>query len=155
MSPPMVTSKQPDLDHAKEILARLERYAARVRALPSETPDAPRPIASPPKHPMATPTVLTVAQPDVYLPTVTKPERRPARIDPATVDLFPYDLAAAIVACAITVFAFAVFGGPVGLVAAIGLIGAGVAARQFRYFPSVGVKLLAGTLVGLVLVLMS
>jgi hypothetical protein len=127
-----MVAAQPDLD-ATEILARLERYAAHVRSLPA-------PVA---------------AQPDVYLPTVTRPERRRGRIDPATVDLFPYDLAAAIVSCALTVLAFALLGGTGGLVAAIALIATGVAARQLRYFPSVGVKLLDGTLVGLVLVLIS
>ena len=35
------------------------------------------------------------------------------------------------------------------------LVVAGIASRQFRYFPSVGVKALIGTAVGLVLVFLS
>jgi hypothetical protein len=167
----MLDSRESDLEFAKEILARLERYAAKVRA---GTIEPPAPAAPPPKHPMATGTA-TAPRPDLpwlhipqsdtrrlddQLPTQAPPtahHRRATRrrIDPATVDLFPYDLAAAIITCTLTVFAFAALGSVVGVIATVALVAAGVCARQYRYFPSVGVKGLIGVAVGLLLVLLS
>jgi hypothetical protein len=164
----MLESRDPDLESAKQILARLERYAAQVRAGAINAPEAPAP-----KHPTATATEvrsndlpwLHIPQPatrgiDDQLPTLSQPstQRRTVsrlRIDPATVDLFPYDLAAAIITCALTVFAFAAIGSGFGVIVTVVLVVAGIAARQLRYFPSVGVKALLGVGVGLVLVFFS
>jgi hypothetical protein len=159
----MLDSRDPDLEFAKEILARLERYAATVRAAnaaPAPRPDARPTDGLPPDLPW-----LHIPQPatrsiDDQLPTLSQPstQRRSAprrRIDPATVDLFPYDLGASIITCALTVFAFAAVGVGFGVIVTVALVGGGVAARQLRYFPSVGVKSLIGTVVGLVLVLFS
>jgi hypothetical protein len=171
----MLDSRESDLEFAKEILARLERYAARVRA---GTIEPPAPASPPPKHPMATATAprsdqlpselpwLHLPQSDAHrlddqLPTQAPPathHRRTTtrrRIDPATVDLFPYDLAAAIVTCALTVFAFAALGTVAGVIVTVALVAAGICARQYRYFPSAGVKALIGVAVGLLLVLLS
>jgi hypothetical protein len=170
----MLDSREQDLEFAKEILARLERYAAGVRA---GTIAPPAPAAPPPKHPMATTGAARPEPPGGELPWLHIPHsdsrrlddqlpapaptahhRRAAsrrRIDPATVDLFPYDLAAAIVTCALTVFAFASLGSVIGVIMTVALVAAGVCAWQFRYFPSVGVKALIGTAVGLLLVLLS
>jgi hypothetical protein len=160
----MLDSREPDLEFAKEILARLERYAARVRAGSVEAPAAPA-TAPLPEHLPAELPWLHIPQSDSrqlddQLPRLAPPaahRRAPARrrIDPATVDLFPYDLAASIIACALTVFAFAALGTVAGLVVTVGLVVAGVGARQLRYFPSAGVKALIGTAVGLLLVLIS
>ena len=158
----------------KRSSARLERYAAKVRA---GTIEPPAPASPPPKRPLATTTAprselsselpwLHVPQSDArrlddQLPTQAAPaahHRRTAtrrRIDPATVDLFPYDLAAAIVTCALTVFVFAGLGTVAGVIVTVALVAAGICARQFRYFPSAGVKALIGVAVGLLLVLLS
>ena len=175
----MLDSRDPDLETAKEILARLERYAAKVRAsggMPTANVAAAPPMYAPPTSapPTAPPTALPSAaelpwlhipqpatrQLDDQLPTLSQPttQRRSAprrRIDPATVDLFPYDLAASIIACALTVFAFAASGAVLGVLMTVALVVGGVAARQFRYFPSVGVKTLIGTAFGLLLVFLS
>lgn len=152
-----------DLASAKEILARLERYAASVRSVPREPPAAPAP-----KHPMAaraTPPddLLPVASPWPYkqsdvrktgLPkTETQVSRdQKKRIDPAAVDLFPYDLAASIMTCALTITAYISYGRPVAVGVTIAIAAAGESMRRFRWFPSIGVKFLIGTLCGLVLV---
>jgi hypothetical protein len=79
-------------------------------------------------------------------------ETRRRRIDPATVDLFPYDLAASIVACALTIMAYISFGRPVAVGVTVVLAVVGECMRRFRWFPSIGVKILIGTLAGIVLV---
>jgi hypothetical protein len=161
----MLDSGDFDLAAAKDILARLERYAASVRATRPGGPVPPAaPAAAPPKHPMA----ATAAPPDDLLPASVPwafprqpetapapwpPERQRRRIDPATVDLFPYDLAASIVACALTIMANISFGRPFALGVAIALAVGGECMRRFRWFPSLGVKLMIGTVVGLALVL--
>jgi hypothetical protein len=172
----MLDSRDPDLETAKEILARLERYAAKVRAsggmpatnvataLPTDAPPTYAPPTAPPRSAAELPW-LHIPQPatrqlDDQLPTLSQPatQRRSAprrRIDPATVDLFPYDLGASIIACALTVFAFAASGALLGVIMTVALVVGGVAARQFRYFPSVGVKALIGTAFGLLLVFLS
>jgi hypothetical protein len=164
---PTLRSQEIDLAAAKDILARLERYAASVRTAPRD-PLSP-PAAPAPKHPMAVPTapprddILPVAVPWAYArrPDVRTTEvpqadshtvETPRRIDPATVDLFPYDLAASIVACALTIMAYISFGRPVAVGVTVVLAVAGECMRRFRWFPSIGVKILIGTLAGLVLV---
>jgi hypothetical protein len=166
VSAPMLDSPEFDLAAAKDILARLERYAASVR-----TTRDPRsvPANAPPKHPMAAPTaprddLLPVSVPWAYprRPDVATPafpqtdwQTSPAprkRIDPATADLFPYDLAGSIVACALTIMAYISFGRPVAIGVTVALAVAGEGMRRFRWFPSLGVKLLLGTVVGLALV---
>jgi hypothetical protein len=121
---------------AQDILDRLERYAAVHRTV------APRPPARPD----------LVVEP---APTFT-PARGVLRgIDVATIDLFPYDLAATILGCAATILASIAFARPVALVLAAGLLTVGEWARRHRWFPSVAVNLLIGTVVGLALVVFS
>jgi hypothetical protein len=164
---PMLRSQEIDLAAAKDILARLERYAASVRTAPRDphsTPDAPTP-----KHPMAAPTaphddilpvaapwayarrpdVRTTAPPETGRQTTAMPRKR---INPATADLFPYDLAASIVACALTIMAYMSFGRPVAVGVTVALAVAGECMRRFLWFPSIGVKILIGTVAGLALV---
>lgn len=166
MSAPTVDSNEIDLERAKDILARLERYAAAVRNAPADL-RTPPPAPAVPKHPMATPAaaddLLPVSVPwpyprrpeaRRYEPTYAAlpPEAERKRIDPATVDLFPYDLAASIVACALIIMAYISFGRPVAVGATVVLAAAAEWMRRTRWFPSVGVKLLIGTVVGLILV---
>jgi hypothetical protein len=168
VSAPMLRSQEIDLAAAKDILARLERYAASVRTAPRDP--LPTPGAPVPKHPMAAPTaaprddILPVAvpwayarRPDVRTTEVPQTESQVAaprrrRINPATADLFPYDLGASIVACALTIMAYISFGRPVAVGVTVVLAIAGECMRRFRWFPSIGVKILIGTLAGLVLV---
>jgi hypothetical protein len=174
MAIPESMTPESELAYAKEILARLERYAAATRSAAGAAPAAappPPPVAPlpppPPKHPMATATAprddilpTSVPYPRTDGPPTQPPEperdaseRRRFRIDPATIDLFPYDLAASIVACALIIVVNIAFNGPVAVVFAAALAGAGEWMRRTRWFPSVGVKLMIGTVVGLVLVL--
>jgi hypothetical protein len=110
---------------AQDILERLERYAAARRAARVVTGDGLLPSA--PVH----------------------------RFDAATVDLFPYDLLATIVGAALTILTSIVFARPLALVFAVGLVGLGEWSRRSRWFPSVGVNLVLGAIVGAVLVLVS
>jgi hypothetical protein len=165
VSAPTVDANEIDLAAAKDILARLERYAASVRTAPPE-PSEPRAQPAIPKHPMAVAApaddLLPVAVPWSHprqpegrteLPYAPLPrDAQPKRIDPATADLFPYDLAASIVACALIIMAYVSFGRPVALGVTIAIAAAGAWMHRARWFPSVGIKLLIGTLVGLVLV---
>jgi hypothetical protein len=168
VSAPILHSQEIDLAAAKDILARLERYAASVRTAPRDPRTAP--AAPPPKHPMATANaprddLLPVAvpwpyprRPDARRTELSQTERQTAapkrrRINPATADLFPYDLAASIVASALTILAYISFGRPVAIGVTVVLAVAAECMRRFRWFPSIGVKLLIGTVVGLVLVL--
>ena len=161
MSAPILDSREFDLAAAKDILARLERYAASVRTA--------APASAPPKHPMATTSAPRAdplpakvpwkqygqpyVQPLEFPPADTHiPRRRRPRINPATADLFPYDLAASIAACAVTIIAYISFGRPVAVGATIGLAAAAEWMRRARWFPSIGGKLLIGTIAGLLLV---
>jgi hypothetical protein len=112
---------------AQDLLERLERYTALHRAR-----------------------VATGASP----PPVT-PATPAHRFDPATVDLFPYDLFATIVAAAATIVVSIALTLPVALVFAAGLVGLGEWSRRARWFPSVGINLVLGAVVGAVLVLVS
>src|SRR4051794_10048836 len=172
--PPSLTPDS-ELAYAKEILARLERYAASVRTAPEAAPAPPAPPPAPPaptalpKHPMAAPTpaparddILPVSGPwpprrddqtGTDAPERVRKPARPRRIDPATADLFPYDLAASIVACALTIMVNISFGRPAALGFAVALAVLGEWMRRTKWFPSIGVKLMIGTVVGLVLVL--
>jgi len=86
----------------------------------------------------------------------TAPVAQPVhRFDAATVDLFPYDLIAAVIGCAATILVSVVLARPAAIVFAVALIGLGAWARQHRWFPSVGVNLVIGALVGLLLVVVS
>ena len=166
MSVPTVGSNEIDLAAAKDILARLERYAASVRTAPRDPLAPPAPAV--PKHPMAAADraggrsaarrgavgVRASARrgPDRAAVRASPRDRQPKRIDPATADLFPYDLSASIVACVLIIMAYVSFGRPVALGVTVAIVAAGVWMHRVRWFPSVGVKLLIGTLVGLVLV---
>jgi len=77
---------------------------------------------------------------------------RKHRLDPSTVDLFPFDLIASIVGCAATILAYVTFGMPIAVVLTAALVAAGEEARRRRWFPSLGVDLIVGTLVGLLFV---
>jgi hypothetical protein len=77
------------------------------------------------------------------------------RLDAATVDLFPYDLIAAVIGCAATILASIVLARPAALVFAAGLVACGAWARRLRWFPSVGVNLVIGAVVGTLLVVAS
>jgi hypothetical protein len=123
---------------AQDILDRLERYAAVRRTV------TPRPLARPD----------LVVEP-ALLPTRSRTGGVLHGIDAATIDLFPYDLAATILGCAATILASIAFARPVALVCAAGLLTVGEWARRHRWFPSVAVNLLIGTVVGLALVVFS
>jgi hypothetical protein len=84
------------------------------------------------------------------------PIARPVhRFDAATVDLFPYDLLAAVLGCAAADLPSIVLAQPAALGFAVGLVGSGAWARRSHWVPSVGVNLVIGTLVGLLLVVVS
>ena len=53
---------------------------------------------------------------------------------------------------ALIIMAYISFGRPVAVAATVVIAAAGEWMRRFRWFPSVGVKLLIGTLAGLLLV---
>jgi hypothetical protein len=157
-----VDSREPEVISAQELLIRLERYAAAHRAAVAEAPVADAPVAtaptveapvveSPASSAIATPAIVppdaTVPASDEHLPT---PRRR---LNPATADLFPYDLTASIVGCAATIMAYISFGRPIALALTAVLLVLGVAMRGRRWFPSVGVNLIIGTVVGLIFVL--
>jgi hypothetical protein len=171
--PPSLTPES-ELAYAKEILARLERYAAAVRPAPTEAAAqslAPPPPVAPYVPPIAPAParddILPVSVPWPYPRRTEEPapseateevEAAPTRtrrfgVDPATADLFPYDLAASIVACALTIMVNISFGRPaaLGFAVALGVLGEWM--RRTKWFPSIGVKLLIGTVVGLVLAL--
>jgi hypothetical protein len=127
---------------AQEILARLERYAATHGALTVERPTASRRLP---------PVPALVAR--GATPAVTAGPTHAPRVNPATVDLFPYDLAASIVGCVITIMAYVSFGRPVAIALTAGLAACGEIARRLRWFPSVGVNLVIGTLAGVLFVI--
>ena len=146
-------SREPDLASAREILARLERYVAIQRAANAEagvaTPTVASPVATTPAP--AAPAVATHAA--VALPNADEHLPRPRRrLQPATIDLFPYDLSASVVGCALTIMAYISFGRPIALAVTVGLIVLGSGLRLRRWFPSVGVNLVIGTIVGILFV---
>jgi hypothetical protein len=112
---------------AQDILERLERYAAARHERAATGAPLPPVAAAPPVHPF----------------------------DAATVDLFPYDLVATVVAAAVTILTSVASALPAALAVAAGLIGFGEWSRRARWFPSVGVNLVIGAVVGAVLVLVS
>jgi hypothetical protein len=132
VSAPILGSSEPDLTAARDILARLERYAATHRA--------PATVAE--TYPITTLDVLP-----------TKVPRN--RFSPATVDLFPYDLIATIVGCAVTILGYVSFGRPIALAITGVLAVVGVEARRRRWFPALGVNLVIGLAVGLIFVFTS
>jgi hypothetical protein len=133
-----------DLAPAVEILARLERYAAAHR---SETPTA---EASPEPEPEPI-TAATLAYRDFTLDVLPSKTHK-NRFDPSTIDLFPYDLSAAIIGCALTILAYVSFGLPVAVVITAALVVGGESARRRRWFPSLGLNLVIGTIIGLLFV---
>jgi hypothetical protein len=120
--------RAPAVGSAQDILERLERYAAARRA--ARAVPAPRLVPASPVAPVH-------------------------RFDAATIDLFPYDLIATIVGAASTILASIVFAVPVALAFAGGLALSGEWARRRRWFPSVGVNLVIGVVLGTILVLVS
>jgi hypothetical protein len=145
VSSPILDSRQPELS-ARDILARLERYAAAYRvASPSPSPRvALAPTVRLLDHSAATLEVPT----DDFQPHA----RQLRRLDPATADLFPYDLAVTIVGCVATILAYRFVAAPVALAITVGLLAAGEGARRRRWFPSAGVNLMIGVLAGAILV---
>ncbi len=132
VSSPILDSSQPDPSAARDILARLERYAAEHRP-----PESPATVAA--TYPATTLDVLP-----------TRVARK--RINPATADLFPYDLIATIVGCAATIVAFASFGGAIALTIVVALAAIGVETRRRHWFPALGMNLVIGLVAGLIFV---
>ena len=128
MGSPMLDSGQPDLASAKEILARLERYAATHR-----------PAARP------TPTTFPTTSLDVLPAKVQK-----KKFSPATADLFPFDLLASIVGCAVTILAYMYVGRPAALVITALLAVGCELARRRRWFPSLCINLMIGLVAGVI-----
>jgi hypothetical protein len=151
VSAPILDSRQPDLTPADlapavEILARLERYAEAHR---SATPTA---EASPAPEPAPAPiTAATLAYRDFTLDVLPSKTHK-SRFDPSTLDLFPYDLSAAIIGCALTILAYVSFGLPLAIVITATLVVSGESARRRRWFPSLGLNLVIGTIIGLLFV---
>jgi hypothetical protein len=141
---PILDSREADLASdelasAREILARLERYAASQRTVSQEADAVDAPVDA------------TLAYPATTLDVLPSRVHR-SRINPATMDLFPYDLAASIVGCAATILAYIAFGLPIALFITAGLVAGGESARRKRWFPSLGVNLIIGTIIGLIFV---
>ncbi len=134
MPAPILDSTQPDVASPQEILARLEAYAATRRSAARE-----RPVAT------------TVRYPDLTLDVLPAKAHR-HRLHPATIDLFPFDLTASIVGCAATILAWITFGVPIAVAITAALLAGGEGARRRRWFPSLGVNLIIGTIVGLLFV---
>jgi hypothetical protein len=131
---PILDSRQTEVGSPQEILARLERYAATRR---SEMREAHVPVP--------------LRYSDVTL-DVLPSKLRKHRLDPSTIDLFPFDLVASIVGCAATIAAYMTFGLPIAVVLTAALVVGGEGARRRRWFPSLGVNLIIGTVVGLLFV---
>jgi hypothetical protein len=151
VSAPILDSRQPDLPPADltpavEILARLERYAAAHRSAPAA------PEAEPEPEPAAAAvTAATLSYRDFTLDVLPSKTHK-SRFDPSTIDLFPYDLSAAIIGCALTILAYVSFGLPVAVVITAALVTGGEGARRRRWFPSLGLNLIIGTVIGLLFV---
>jgi len=151
---PILDAREPELS-AKDILARLERYAAAYRSSGQDSPA--RPVAPTISRtsfaPMPTVRITERVAPTLAPPTDDfQPHTRRSRVDPATADLFPYDLAATIVGCVATILAYRFVGGPFALALTLGLLAAGESARRWRWFPSAGVNLMIGVVAGAILV---
>jgi hypothetical protein len=131
---PILDSRQPEVASPQEILARLERFAATRRSAPDE-----QLVASPLRYSDVTLDVLPSKLPKHHL-------------DPSTIDLFPFDLAASIVGCAATILAYVSFGLPIAVALTAALVAGGEGARRRHWFPSLGVNLIVGTVVGLLFV---
>ena len=131
---PILDSRQPEVGSPQDILARLERYAASRRSLTRDTAVAP-----------------PFSYSDVTLDVLPSKTRK-QRVDPSTVDLFPFDLAASIVGCAATILAYVTFGLPIAVMFTAALVAGGEGTRRRRWFPSLGVNLIIGTVVGLLFV---
>ena len=130
MAPPILDSRQPDLATAKDILARLERYAAANR---------------PPAPPVSPETAYPITSLDVL------PAKSPRKtFSPATADLFPFDLLASILGCAATIVAYMYFGRPAALVITAFLAVGSELARRRRWFPSVCINLMIGLVAGVI-----
>jgi len=98
-----------------------------------------------------TPVATPLRYSDVTL-DVLPSKLRKHRLDPSTIDLFPFDLAASIVGCAATILAYVTFGLPIAVVLTAALVAGGEGSRRRRWFPSLGVNLIVGTVVGLLFV---
>jgi len=134
VSAPMLDSRDPAAISPEEVLARLERYVAEHRP--------PSPSSAP-----SSPFVPGEAATETFLPDARRPHRRLA-----TIDLFPYDLVASIAGCAATIMAYVSFGRPVAFAVTGALAATGELVRRRRWFPSLGVNLVVGTLAGLLFV---
>jgi len=151
VSAPILDSRQPDfppadLAPAVEILARLERYAAAHRSA-TVAPEA-EAEAQPEPAPI---TAATLTYRDFTLDVLPSKTHK-SRFDPSTIDLFPYDLSAAILGCALTILAYVSFGLPIAIVITAALVTGGEGARRRRWFPSLGLNLVIGTIIGLLFV---
>ena len=149
MSAPILDSRQPDfpppdLAPAVEILARLERYAAAHRSATAAPETEPEPEPEPI-------TAATLTYRDFTLDVLPSKTHK-SRFDPSTIDLFPYDLSAAIIGCALTILAYVSFGLPIAIVITAALVVGGEGARRRRWFPSLGLNLVIGTIIGLLFV---
>jgi hypothetical protein len=145
VSAPILDSRQPDfpptdLAPAVDILARLERYAAAHRSATVAPEAEPAPI-----------TAATLTYRDFTLDVLPSKTHK-SRFDPSTIDLFPYDLSAAILGCALTILAYVSFGLPIAIVITAALVTGGEGARRRRWFPSLGLNLVIGTIIGLLFV---
>ena len=146
MSSTSIASREPDIASAQEILTRLERYVEAQRAaLAEQTPDV-APAAPPAPGP---PSIITDASVDASDEHLPRPRHR---LHPATVDVFPYDLTASVAGCTATILAYVSFGRPIALGVTAVLFAIGAAMRSRRWFPTVGVNLFIGTVVGLIVV---
>jgi hypothetical protein len=155
VSAPILDSRQPDftpadLAPAVEILARLERYAAAQRS----TTVAPEALPEPEREREPEPAPITAATLTYrdFTHDVLPSRTHKSRFDPSTLDLFPYDLSAAIIGCALTILAYVSFGLPIAIVITAALVIGGESARRRRWFPSLGLNLVIGTIIGLLFV---
>ena len=153
MSAPILDSRQPDFPPADrgpavEILARLERYAAAHRSTTVAPESSPEPEPEPAPEPI---TAATLTYRD-FTHDVLPSKTHKSRFDPSTLDLFPYDLSAAIIGCALTILAYVSFGLPIAIVITAVLVIGGESARRRRWFPSLGLNLVIGTIIGLLFV---
>ena len=143
MSSPVLDSREPDLAVAKDVLARLERYAQAYRTAPRES--LPRPPQGLPIVPAAVPTIVV----DDFQPR----DVRRHRWDPATADLFPYDLVTTIIGCVATIAAFLALAQPLAIAVTAALLAGGEYSRRRRWFPSAGLNLVIGVVAGIIFVI--
>ena len=146
MSSPILDSREPNLASAKDILARLERYAAAHRSALV----APSGVAASVRL-LEAPAVVTTTIIDDFQPH----EVHRHRIDPATIDLFPYDLTTSVMGCIATIVAFLWLPVAAAFGVTVALMVGGESTRRLRWFPSVGVNLMIGVVAGAILVALS